>query len=82
MIKRELFEITQSKLFQGKAIIILGGRQSGKSTFVREVLGRQSLPGLILNCDEPAVKASLEDISTAKWRQLIGDHKILEDFIG
>ena len=77
MIKRELFGITKSKLFDGKAIIILGPRQSGKTTLVKELLEKESLPGNFLNCDEPAVKSIFEDISTAKWKQVIGEYKII-----
>jgi len=77
MILRELFNIAKAKLFDGKAIIILGPRQSGKTTLVKYLLEKESLPGNLLNCDEPAVKSMFEDISTAKWRQVIGDYKII-----
>jgi predicted AAA+ superfamily ATPase len=77
MIKRALFDLAKAKLFDGKAIIILGPRQSGKTTLVKDILEKESLPGNFLNCDEPAVKAIFEDISTAKWRQLIGDNRII-----
>jgi predicted AAA+ superfamily ATPase len=77
MIKRALFDLAKAKLFDGKAIIILGPRQSGKTTLVKDLLEKESLPGNFLNCDEPAVKSIFEDISTARWRQLIGDNKII-----
>jgi uncharacterized protein len=77
MIKRELFSLAKSKLFAGKAIIILGPRQSGKTTLVKELLEKENLPGNFLNCDEPEVKSIFEDISTAKWRQVISDNKII-----
>ena len=77
MIKRELSSIAKSKLFTGKAIIILGPRQSGKTTLVKELLEKESLPSIFLNCDEPAIKSTFEDISTAKWRQIIGNYKII-----
>jgi uncharacterized protein len=77
MIKRELFNIAKAKLFNSKAIIILGPRQSGKTTLVKDLLEKESLAGNFLNCDEPEVKSILEDISTARWRQVIGDNKIM-----
>jgi len=77
MIKRDLFNIAKARLFDGKAIIILGPRQSGKTTLVKEIMERESLPGNFLNCDEPAVKSTFEDISTAKWKQIIGNYKII-----
>jgi len=77
MIERSLLKIAESKLFKGKAIIILGARQTGKTTLVKKILTMQGSPGTFLNCDEPAVKSFLEEVSTAKWKQLIGDHKML-----
>ena len=77
MIIRALFNIVKAKLFCGKAIIILGPRQSGKTILVKYLLEKESLPGNFLNCDEPAVKSMFEDISTAKWRQVIGDYSII-----
>ena len=76
MIKRELYDLAKSKLFSGKAVIILGPRQSGKTTLVKELLEKETIPGNFLNCDEPAVKSIFEDISTAKWKQVIGGYKI------
>lgn len=77
MIKRELYDLAKSKLFSGKAVIILGPRQSGKTTLVKELLEKETIPGNFLNCDEPAVKSIFEDISTAKWKQVIGNNKII-----
>jgi len=77
MIERELYNIAKARLFDGKAIIILGPRQSGKTTLVKEIIKRESLQGNFINCDEPAVKSIFEDISTAKWRQIIGNYKII-----
>ena len=77
MIIRELFTLIKEKLFDGKCIIILGARQTGKTTLVKELLVDQSFPGLYLNCDEPSTKSILEEVSTAKWKQLIGEYKIV-----
>lgn len=64
-------------MFDGKAIIILGARQTGKTTLVREFLNEPGGRSLYLNCDEPAVRNVLDGVSTAKWRQLIGHSKIV-----
>lgn len=77
MIKRKLEDIINEHLFDGKCIIILGARQTGKTTLVNHIISNQDLSHLLLNCDEPAVKSMLDDISTAKWRQIIGDYKII-----
>ncbi|MCX6250077.1 MAG: AAA family ATPase [Bacteroidetes bacterium] len=77
MIKRSLTKIIQDRMFDGKAIIILGARQTGKTTLVREFLNEPGGRSLYLNCDEPAVRNVLDGVSTAKWRQLIGHSKIV-----
>jgi uncharacterized protein len=77
MIRRELITLIKEKLFDGKCIIILGARQTGKTTLVKELLSGQLLPGLYLNCDEPSTRSVLEEVSTAKWFQLIGENKIV-----
>jgi predicted AAA+ superfamily ATPase len=77
MIKRELYTLVNEKLYEGKAIIILGARQTGKTTLVRKILKGQPASNALLNCDEPGVRSLLEDISTARWKQIIGDNKII-----
>lgn len=37
MIQRQLQAVIQSKLFKGKAIILIGARQVGKSTLLNQV---------------------------------------------
>jgi len=77
MIKRELSSIISGRLFEGKAIVVLGARQTGKTTLVKALLDELKPGSLFLNCDEPAVKILLEDVSTMRWRQIIGENKIL-----
>ncbi len=76
MIERELSLLVNEKLFDGKCIIILGARQTGKTTLVKEILAKTA-QGLFLNCDEPSVKIILEDVSSARWSQLIGENRIV-----
>jgi predicted AAA+ superfamily ATPase len=38
MIKRQLYEKIRSRMFGGKAIILSGPRQAGKTTLIREIL--------------------------------------------
>ncbi|OQX72446.1 MAG: ATPase [Bacteroidetes bacterium 4484_276] len=76
MIKRIVEKNILEKLKTGKAIIILGPRQTGKTTLVKKVLD-----GLgdycFLNCDNTSVKTQLEQANTQKLRQIIGKHKIV-----
>ena len=76
MIKRILLATIKGKLFAGKAIILLGARQTGKSTLLREFVSKEEKT-LWWNADEPDISAILENISSTRLKALIGDHKIL-----
>jgi len=64
-------------LFQGKALILLGPRQSGKTTLIQEVLQGSGEKHLILNCDEPDVRELLEDTTSTRLRSIIGTSRIV-----
>ncbi len=77
MIRRSLLPVIESKLFKGKAIIILGARQTGKTTLIK-VIEEQSEGGcLYLNCDDPFVQSILEEITTNRWKQIIGNNRLV-----
>ena len=64
-------------MFAGKAIIVIGARQVGKSTLFNMVLEGRKEPALQLNCDEPEVQEMLSAMNTQELRLLIGQNKIL-----
>ncbi len=64
-------------MFAGKAIIVIGARQVGKSTLFKMVLEQHHETTLLLNCDEPEVKELLTDINTQDLKLLIADNKIV-----
>lgn len=76
LIKRKLYEIIDNKLFKGKAIILVGARQVGKSTLFRQIVENKNNV-LNLNCDDPTVRATLQDINLNTLKQLIGNNKIV-----
>ena len=76
MIDRELRQSIENKLFKGKAIIITGARQTGKTTLVHRVLDDQN--NIVhLNCDEPVVRESLTNANLADLQRVIGQNKIV-----
>ena len=75
MIPRILEEKIKSRLFKGKAVLVLGPRQSGKSTLVSTILQGQEY--LSLNGDEAAVREALSDTSVAELERIIGRHKLV-----
>lgn len=77
MIKRKLQEVIENKLFKGKAVILIGARQVGKSTLFRYIAEGQHQQVLLLNCDEPEVKAMLSGINTPELKMLIGANRIV-----
>lgn len=77
MIQRELRSIIESKLFQKKAIIIVGPRQVGKTTLLKQIIGSSSKKTLYLNCDEPDVRERLESVTSTQLKALIGDAEMI-----
>jgi predicted AAA+ superfamily ATPase len=76
MIERELRQSIENRLFKGKAIIITGARQTGKTTLVHRVLDDQK-EIVHLNCDEPIVRETLTDANLADLKRAIGQNKIV-----
>jgi hypothetical protein len=76
MIERLLLENVRARLNQGKAIIIAGGRQVGKTTLLKMLFPGKT-EALWLNGDEPDVQKLFENISSTRLRALIGNTKNL-----
>ncbi len=77
LIKRVLEEEIKSKLFKGKAIILYGPRQTGKSTLINEILKSLSMPVAYLNGDDADIKDIISVAEPVKLRTIIGQNKIL-----
>ena len=76
MIQRQLKSIIGDRLWQGKAIILFGARQVGKTTLLRELLSsRQDV--LWLNGDEQDVRSLLEKASSTLLRAVIGKNSLV-----
>ena len=76
-IARSLASIVQSRLFRGKAIVILGARQVGKSTLLKHLTEQTDKTVLNLNCDDPDTRRMLSDISAVDLRLLVGRNQII-----
>jgi len=77
MIIRDLQTIIQGDIFKNKAIILIGARQVGKTSLVKQITDELQLPTLFMNCDEPEPRELLTNTNTQKLKQLIGEHKLL-----
>ncbi|TFH47656.1 MAG: ATP-binding protein [Bacteroidia bacterium] len=76
MIERELEHLIRSKINKGKAIILLGPRQTGKTTLMLKIVGETG-EYLFLNCDDPVVREQLENANIETLRQLLGKYKLV-----
>ncbi len=77
MIIRELEPIIENRLFKGKAILVLGPRQTGKTTLIRQIAENQKTDYLWLDADDPTVRAQLTGVNIASLKMLIGKSKLL-----
>ena len=75
MIIRSLQQTIEKRLFKGKAILIFGPRQSGKSTLVEAIL--KDKDHLYLNGDDADVRDLLTNTTSAKLKSVVGNKKIL-----
>ncbi len=74
MITRNLYESIRARLGQGKAVVVFGARQVGKTTLVRALLENCYERVLRLNGDEPDVRSSLENATSSQLRMLCAGH--------
>lgn len=77
MIGRQLEHKINSWLDKGKAIILIGPRQVGKTTLIRQITDRLSRKTLWLTGDDPAARAMLENISLARLKTVIGQNEVV-----
>ena len=77
MIRRSLQKVIENDMFRGKAIVVIGARQVGKSTLFRMILEHRDEETLRMNCDEPEARALLTDADTSDLKLLIGTNRIV-----
>jgi uncharacterized protein len=75
MIRRHLEKSIVEKFWKRKALVVIGARQTGKTTLVRNILRKLEPDSIYLNCDEPRIREMLEDASTTSLRNHIGSNK-------
>jgi len=76
IIKRLLLDKIKNKLWKGKALLIFGARQTGKTTLVREITA--NTPDYMwFNADEHDIQAIFENASSTKFRSIFGNKKLI-----
>ena len=77
MIQRTQAENVRQWLGKGKAIIVIGPRQVGKTTLVRQITQSLDQKILWLTGDDPATRSLLDNISLARLQTLIGQNQVV-----
>ncbi len=75
MIDRTLYKVVAPKIGRGKAIIIVGPRQVGKTTFIVNQLAETNYQ--FFDGDDPTVRALLDTPNTEQLRSLIGKSNVV-----
>jgi predicted AAA+ superfamily ATPase len=75
MIQRTIQEQIKKRFGSGKAIVVIGPRQVGKTTLINYILERSD--HLFLNGDDPTVRKILFNPNTEQLKNIIGSHKIV-----
>ena len=78
MIKRDLLDSIISSCFRGKIILLLGARQVGKTTLLKEVVKQMDEPHVWLNADESDIYEAFVNAGTStQLLQLVGPNNKL-----
>ena len=78
MIKRAIYQTIKDNLFKGKAIVLTGARQVGKTTLLKQLLSENNSGSVLtLNCDEPDICLMLENVTSSQLKNLIGNHTLV-----
>jgi hypothetical protein len=73
MFQRLLENIVKDKVGDGKAIVIIGARQVGKTTLIKDLLKEEKY--LFLDADDPTIRQLLQNPNTEQIKTFLGDYK-------
>ena len=76
MIQRILYKDIEDQLFKGKAIVLMGSRQTGKTTLLRQIF-EKSDDVLWLWGDDVDTQAMMESMTAARMYSLLGKKRVL-----
>jgi predicted AAA+ superfamily ATPase len=76
MVNRLLVKTIAARINQGKVIILLGARQVGKTTLLKDIFGNHD-DILWLNGDETDVQNLFTNVSVARFKAIFGTKKVV-----
>ncbi|MFN8346520.1 MAG: ATP-binding protein [Spirosomataceae bacterium] len=77
MIQRRLMPLLQQRLKKGKAVILTGPRQVGKTTLLRAIQQQYEGKTVWLNCDEPDIRQQLTNPTSTEIKSLLGNAELV-----
>jgi predicted AAA+ superfamily ATPase len=78
LIVRTLLNQLEADIFQGKALVIMGPRQSGKTTLVNMLLAKhKQKKTLYLNADDIFIRNQLTNPSISQLKNIVADYRIV-----
>lgn len=75
MFKRSITNILKNKAGKGKAILLVGPRQVGKTTLIKSLLKKTEY--LFLDGDDPTTRSILSMPNTEQLKSIIGNYKVV-----
>lgn len=75
--QRKLHDRILPWLFKGKALLLIGPRQVGKTTLLAQFEQKESDDTIWLNADLPEVRESLSQPTLQTLRNIVGNHRML-----
>lgn len=76
-IPRILLPTAEQHLEGGKAVLIIGPRQVGKTTLLEKIAAQYEGKLLWLDCDEPDVRQKLTDVTSTELKTWVGDVELV-----
>ncbi|MDA3887084.1 MAG: ATP-binding protein [Candidatus Delongbacteria bacterium] len=77
MIKRQIDSLILKKFFKNKAVIVIGARQTGKTTLIKNILKSRKEKVLLFNGDETDTNDIFNTPTIIKLKNIIQDNKII-----
>jgi predicted AAA+ superfamily ATPase len=77
VIGRKLSDRILPWLFKGKALLLIGPRQVGKTTLLAQFAKKENDDTIWLNADLPEVRALLNQPTLQTLRNIVGNHRML-----
>lgn len=77
MILRQQLETIKNRLFKGKAILLFGSRQVGKTTLIESLIAPYGSDVLIFNGDDSDTRKIFSDTNSSSLKRIIGTKKII-----